>query len=1119
MNLHRFLLALAALAAFTPLRAETRTLESGADYITSQTPIPGTLRFELAVAQTGDVIVVPRNMVVHLNNPITIQPGQNNLTITGADPVPGLEDSFPQIRSKIVRGDQQSAENLTVLGNNVLIKRLSFRDTLLSIGSTALGAPAIQKGTVRDCVFNQEGNLDFVDVTDGLVQDCKFTVTNRTSGAVIEAFRGAGVHIIHNTIDTLGTKATDTGISIQHTVDMLVENNTLDCDLYFVPASGVAKDNILKNRFLSSDVLVNDDSQGITLEHNTCGALRARGLNFTIRRNIISGVIKGRGNPKYKREATDEEKDVFIPLAIEGARAASSSKNGSFLVEHNEVEGGKIGVLLNLEPPVTQAKFFHNTIKGADLEGMVVNSVSSPVEISENTFEACGKTVDFGPPFPALHLFKITTPDITVLKNKFLKSQGAGITVSQGAPVLDTNEFSRGKAVGIYVRAAATPIFAGVNKIELMGHGGIRIERDATVSVDDVVFTSNLGPGILVDPGGKLTASHCTFNLGLAQGVKFADTKGGVIARGLLENCTVTRNFGAGVLIGKGALVEIAAGSFFGNRGAGIDIAPGGITANTKPKQGNGDLDFPEQLTFDNATRSIRGQAEPGSIVQLYRTESLPRIGNPKNGEGKTFIGEVTATIDGDFAVTPGPSQEGDLFCLTATRLGPPAVTSEFSANLAVPPSSPTDIVSVSSNEEFANAASRVNEWNLGPLQPIMANRSISANGRFALFHSDATNLVSNDTNNAGDLFVRDRVNGTTERVNVDSSGNQSGINAIGDPGKNGHGAISADGRWVVFCSAATNLVSGDENTVEDIFLHDRETGATIAVTDPTEQPDMTFKRGGVDCSISADGNVVAFVTQGNSHAPVGPGDYHILAWTRSTGQFDEVSVGQPVGTTASPACPRLSADGRFVAFHTFARMVASDTDNIPDVYVRDRQNGTTERVSIATNGTPIPGGVPSISDDGRYIAYLSFFAGDPADTNGEPDAYVRDRQAGTLTWASQPPVGGFPEPNFGPGCGLPCISGDGRYVAFEGPGNTSRPDSLTELITDLFVRDLQRGITVEVSLGDDGDARGACGFPVLSADGRFVLFGTIAFNLAEGDNNHLADIFVRDITKDFPEE
>ena len=135
-------------------------------------------------------------------------------------------------------------------------------------------------------------------------------------------------------------------------------------------------------------------------------------------------------------------------------------------------------------------------------------------------------------------------------------------------------------------------------------------------------------------------------------------------------------------------------------------------------------------------------------------------------------------------------------------------------------------------------------------------NPSISANGRYVAFESEATNLVRGDTNNFRDIFVHDRQTGQTTRVSVASDGTQA----------NGHSydpSISADGRYVAFASLANNLVSGDTNDQQDIFVHDRQTGQTTRVSvasDGTQASGHSFNP-----SISADGRYVAFVSSASN--------------------------------------------------------------------------------------------------------------------------------------------------------------------------------------------------------------------------------------------------------------
>src|SRR5688572_924497 len=126
---------------------------------------------------------------------------------------------------------------------------------------------------------------------------------------------------------------------------------------------------------------------------------------------------------------------------------------------------------------------------------------------------------------------------------------------------------------------------------------------------------------------------------------------------------------------------------------------------------------------------------------------------------------------------------------------------------------------------------------------------SVSADGRFVVFESDANNLVAGDTNGTNDIFVKDRQTGQTSRVSVDSAGLESN-------GDSGDSAISADGRFVAFSSAATNLVSGDTNGVADVFLRDRQLGTTtrISVGSSAEQANNSSDS---NTSISSDGRFV----------------------------------------------------------------------------------------------------------------------------------------------------------------------------------------------------------------------------------------------------------------------
>jgi Tol biopolymer transport system component len=278
----------------------------------------------------------------------------------------------------------------------------------------------------------------------------------------------------------------------------------------------------------------------------------------------------------------------------------------------------------------------------------------------------------------------------------------------------------------------------------------------------------------------------------------------------------------------------------------------------------------------------------------------------------------------------------------------------------------------------------------------------ISADGRYVAFRSLASNLVASDNNDKDDIFVHDRQTGQTTRVSVSSAlGDSSGASFNpGPPEGNANSStpsISADGRHVAFRSVATDLVAGDTNGLEDIFVHDRQTGQTTRVNVSSSAEAANADSG--FSSISADGRHVAFYSFAtNLVAGDGNGKADVFVHDRQTGQTTRVSVSSD-GTEANGASffdAIISADGRYVAFTSEAtNLVPGDENTDLDVFVHDRQTGQTTRVSITSDAAEANGksSAPSISADGRFVAFES-----PAtnlvddDTNGKIDIFVRDR-------------------------------------------------------------------------------------------------------------------------------
>jgi Tol biopolymer transport system component len=387
---------------------------------------------------------------------------------------------------------------------------------------------------------------------------------------------------------------------------------------------------------------------------------------------------------------------------------------------------------------------------------------------------------------------------------------------------------------------------------------------------------------------------------------------------------------------------------------------------------------------------------------------------------------------------------------------------------------------------------------------------ALSADGRYAAFYSDASNLVSGDTNSARDVFVHDRQTGETTRVSIDSAGTQANGDSF-EP------AISADGRFVAFSSAATNLVAGDTNQANDVFVRDRQANTTTRVS---LGPAGANANGGSDSpSISGDGNLVAYTSAATNLVT---GDLNnqrdVFVFNRQTGVTTRASINTfSEEANLDSFTPELSADGRFVVFTTFAsNLIGFDDNEGSDVFVRDLQAGTTTRVSEYTGGSQAEGDSlrPAISADGRYVAFDS----DAwnlvwGDTNDVFDVFLHDRATGYTTRVSIDDSGLQSDgPSF-----RPSLSGDGRYVAYYSDASNLVAGD-TNGGSDVMLFDRVSGATKRVSVGNGGgEANGSSLRPALSANGRLVIFESDATNLVPGDSNQFTDVFTHDPTAPAP--
>lgn len=367
-----------------------------------------------------------------------------------------------------------------------------------------------------------------------------------------------------------------------------------------------------------------------------------------------------------------------------------------------------------------------------------------------------------------------------------------------------------------------------------------------------------------------------------------------------------------------------------------------------------------------------------------------------------------------------------------------------------------TSLASVDSSGIKANGSS----W-----QP-----ALSGAGSHLAFASYASNLDPNDTQTQSDVFVRDLGAGATQCVSLATGGGSSS-------GYNYAPSISFDGRYVVWTSTASDLVAGDFNSRDDVFLRDRLLGTTelVSVASSGAQGDqdsgwMFLSADRPNLQVSQDGRYVVFESRATNLVPGDTnGTADAFVRDRALATTVRVSVDSngaqvPNGCLYAASCltPAISRDGRFVAFASNAAgLVLGDTNGVTDIFVHELATGATERVSLDSSGVECHGhsAHPALSDDGRFVVFDSFASDLVAgDTNGVLDVFSRDRLHGATARVSMSSTGAQADAFVE----WPTVSGDGRFTVFTGTATTLVAGGSDSFWWDVFLHDSSELVVVE---------------------------------------------------------
>lgn len=592
--------------------------------------------------------------------------------------------------------------------------------------------------------------------------------------------------------------------------------------------------------------------------------------------------------------------------------------------------------------------------------------------------------------------------------------------------------------------------------------------------------------------------------------------------------------------------VAITVGGVSGTSSAGtytISNVPSGTQTVTATATGYNNYSSTVAVTADaTATHNIAMTATTPSPSPTVTTVPSPEpdkgnvAGTVTDATSGSALSGVSVSVNDGIGTTTGTTDANGAYTLYNVQNGARTITAtmtgydNYSASITVPNGSTL------THNFTMNSAATVGEIKLvstltGVRTQASNNSSVTDDGSVVVFESKDPKITNQSSDGKINIFAWTRSTGSMTRVSMTPLGEN------GD-GDSQNAQIAGNGRYVVYDSAATNLigVGADTNGVNDVFKADLSAAiASRTARVSTNSSGAQIGVAGDTCASTnptcdADCANVAFAHVTGAATILGTGDnaasIHIATKNLAAGTLtwvDQITAGG--GLTAQGAAagnrglsPKISRNGTYIVFLSNAIDLDANNNNMSAtgaqvdanryVYLYNRTNAGCVAVSLTTAGAAVAGQVavrPTISDDGTKVAFASNVAlaanGAPAGT----DVYLRNTSAATTSWVSASTTGRAASTN-------PYISADGNLVAFQST-STDLVSNDNNLASDVFVKNMSTGTVTRVSTTSaNAEANGNSTMPCISGNGNFVSFESVATNLVSDTNlqNAINSIYLK---------